>query len=75
MDKEGPMRGFDMREDLEEIEEKIRKIMAKKIREEIEDELSSLKELVMGIQDEGRRREGQRLIERLRKILLNEWMV
>jgi|GEM_PF-3708846 len=69
------MRGFDMREDLEEIEEKIRKIMAKKIREEIEDELSSLKELVMGIQDEGRRREGQRLIERLRKILLNEWMV
>ncbi len=64
-----------MREDLEEIEEKIRKIMAKKIREEIEDELSSLKELVMGIQDEGRRREGQRLIERLRKILLNEWMV
>ena len=64
-----------MREDLEEIEEKIRKIMAKKIRREIEDELSSLKELVMGIQDEGRRREGQRLIERLRKILLNEWMV
>ena len=69
------MRGFDMRWDLEEIEEKIRRVMAKKIRREIEEHLSYLEEMVMEIEDERRKREGLMMIERLRKMLLDEWRI